>query len=210
MLDLARPFGWSEADIQASFDRVADDLYVSENWDELAARGVEYFSLPGSHDWVAYDVPGTSTILPDLRTYILPNGGHDRPGHPEAPGDSVNAAFFAEQLFGADRGLETPDIATTVNGATLDVTLTFPDGGVPEDSRIFWMYDRGPEGSSWYLYDLFPDDNWTTMTGAGNTWAASIPLEPSRTSIDLVTTHTVTVGGNTIPISAPYTRVALD
>ena len=210
LLDLARPFGWSEADIQASFDRVADDLYVSENWDELAARGVEYFSLPGSHDWVAYDVPGTSTILPDLRTYILPNGGHDRPGHPEAPGDSVNAAFFAEQLFGADRGLETPDIATTVNGATLDVTLTFPDGGVPEDSRIFWMYDRGPEGSSWYLYDLFPDDNWTTMTGAGSTWAALIPLEPSRTSIDLVTTHTVTVGGNTIPISAPYTRVALD
>ena len=84
-------------------------------------------------------MPGTSTILPDLRTYILPNGDHDRPGHPEAP-----------------------------------------------------------------------DDNWTTMTGAGSTWAAPIPLEPSRTSIDLVTTHTVTVGGNTIPISAPYTRVALD
>ena len=210
LLDLARAAVWSEADIQTSIDRVADDLYVSENWDQLAARGVDYFSLPGSHDWVAYDVPDTSIILPDLRTYILPNGGHDRPGHLEAPDDSVNAAFFAEQLFGAGRGLETPDITTTVNGASLDVTITFPDGGVPEDSRIFWMYDRGPDGSSWYLYDLFPKDNWATMTGAGNTWTASISLEFGRMSIDLVTTHTVTVGGRTIPISAPYTRVALD
>ena len=210
LLDLARAAVWSEADIQTSIDRVADDLYVSENWDQLAARGVDYFSLPGSHDWVAYDVPDTSIIQPDLRTYILPNGGHDRPGHLEAPDDSVNAAFFAEQLFGASRGLETPDIATTVNGASLDVTVTFPDGGVPEDSRIFWMYDRGPDGSSWYLYDLFPKDNWATMTGAGNTWTASISLEFGRMSIDLVTTHTVTVGGRTIPISAPYTRVALD
>ena len=210
LLDLARAAVWSEADIQTSIDRVADDLYVSENWDQLAARGVDYFSLPGSHDWVAYDVPDTSIIQPDLRTYILPNGGHDRPGHLEAPDDSVNAAFFAEQLFGAGRGLETPDITTTVNGASLDVTITFPDGGVPEDSRIFWMYDRGPDGSSWYLYDLFPKDNWATMTGAGNTWTASISLEFGRMSIDLVTTHTVTVGGRTIPISAPYTRVALD
>jgi hypothetical protein len=88
--------------------------------------------------------------------------------------------------------------------------VTFPDGGVPDDSRIFWLYDRGPDGSSWYLYDLFPEDNWTTMTGTGSTWTASIPLEPGRTSIDLVTTHTVTIDGNTIPISAPYTRVALD
>lgn len=62
--------------------------------------------------------------------------------------DAVNAAFFAKHLFGADRGLETPDIATTVNGAIIDVTVTFPDSGVPKDSRIFWMYNRGPDGSS--------------------------------------------------------------
>ncbi|MCX2978775.1 family 16 glycoside hydrolase [Candidatus Marimicrobium litorale] len=209
LLDDALAFGWSEAEVQASLDRVADDMYVSENWDELVARGVSYFSLPGSHDWVAYDVPGTATILPNLRTYIVPNGGHGRPGHPEAPSDSVDAAFFAEQLFGADGGLEIPEIATVVSGDTLEVTVTFPDGGVPEDSRIFWMYEREPDGSSWYLYDLFPEDNWTTMSGAGSTVTASIPLEPGRTSIDLITTHTVTVGGNSIPISAPYTRVAL-
>ena len=48
LLDVALALGWSEAEIQASFDRVADDIYVSENWDQLAARGVDYFSLPGS------------------------------------------------------------------------------------------------------------------------------------------------------------------
>ena len=207
--DLALAAGWSEAEIQASFDRVADDVYVSENWDELAARGVDILSLPGSHDWVAYDVPSTSVALPDLRTYIVPNGGHSRPGHPEAPSNDVDAAFFAEQLFGADGGLETPDIATAINGGHLDVTVTFPSGGVPEDSRIFWMYDRGPDGSSWYLYRLFPHDNWAVMDGAGDTWTCSIPLESGRDSIDLITTHTVTVGGNVIPISAPYTRVSL-
>ena len=207
--DAAQTYGWSEAEVQQSIDRVADDFYVSENWDALMARGVDIFSLPGSHDWVAYDVPGTATILPQLRTYVVPNGGHDRDGHLAAPDDNVDAAFFAEHLFGADGGLEIPDIHTQLNGSHLDVTITFPDGGVPEDSRIFWMYDRGPDGSAWYLYDLFPEDNWSIMTGSSSTWTASIPLESGRTAIDLVTTHTVTVDGNIIPISAPYTRVAL-
>ena len=210
LLDEIRAYGWTEAEMEAAFDRVIDDLYVSENWDQLVDRGVEIFSLPGSHDWVAYDVPSTSEILPGLRTYIVPNGGHSRDGHPEAPSNDVNAGFFAEQLFGADGGLETPDITSVVNGAWLDVTVTFPGGGVPEDSRVFWMYDREPDGSSWYLYDLFPDDNWAVMAGGGSTWSVSIPLEQGRTTIDLVTTHTVTVDGFTIPISAPYTRVTLD
>jgi hypothetical protein len=206
--DALRDAGWSDADIQRSLARVADDFYVSENWAELKSRGVAIFSLPGSHDWVAYDVPISSAMLPDLRTYIVPNGGHSRDGHPQAPDDNVNAAFFAEQLFGADGGLETPDIDAVRNGSSLDVTVTFPDGGVPEDSRIFWMYDRGPDGSAWYLYDLFPEENWAIMTGSGSTWTASIPIEPGHTSIDVITTHTVTVNGNTIPISSPYTRLS--
>ena len=210
LVEMAGAFGWTETEVLSSIERVADDLYVSENRSELAARGVEIFSLPGSHDWVAYDVPSSGEILPNLRTYIVPNGGHGRIGHPSAPSDDVDAGFFAEQLFHADRGLETPGVTTVIKGDVLEVTVTFPDGGDPEDSRIFWMYDRGPDGSSWYLYRLFPKENWTTMTGKGNTRTASISLEPGRGSIDLLTTHTVTVGQYTIPISAPYTRVWID
>lgn len=209
-IEAAGTVGWSEADVLASIDRIADDLYVSENWDALMDRGVDIFYLPGSHDWVAYDVPGVSNSLPGMRTYIVPNGGHDRGGHPQAPSEDVDAAFFAEHLFGADGGLEIPNITATLNGAVLDVTVTFPEGGEPEVSRIFWMYDRAPDGSSWYLYELFPDDNWADMIGSGSTVTASIPIVPGHTSIDLVTTHTVTVDGQVIPISAPYTRVALD
>lgn len=210
LIDAAGAIGWTTEEILDAIDRVADDLYVSENWDALTARGVEIFSLPGSHDWVAYDVPGTSATLPGLRTYIVPNGGHSRAGHPEAPSKDIDAAFFAEQLAGAGRGLETPEIATMVDGDMLEVTVTFPDGGVPEESKIFWMYDRGPDGSAWYLYDLFPQDNWTSMSGTGSVWTATIPLEAGRASIDLVTTHTVTVDGRAVPISAPYTRVSID
>ena len=209
LLASAADLGWSDEEILDAIDRVADDLYVSENWAELTARGVEIFSLPGSHDWVAYDVPGTGALLPGLRTYIMPNGGHSRDGHPEAPSKDVDAAFFAEQLAGADRGLETPEIATVVDGGMLEVTVIFPDGGVPEESRIFWMYDRGPDGSAWYLYDLIPDGNWMVMAGSDSVWTASIPLEAGRSSIDLITTHTVTVDGRVVPISAPYTRVTI-
>ena len=203
-------FGWTSDEALAAIDRVADDLYVSENWDDLTARGVEIFSLPGSHDWVAYDVPGVGVELPGLRTYIMPNGGHDRNGHSEAPSKDVDAAFFAEQLAGADRGLETPEVSTVVKGDTLKVTVRFPDGGIPEESKIFWMYDRGPDGSAWYLYELFPQDNWMLMSGSESTWTASIDLEPGRSLIDIVTTHTVTVDGRVMPISAPYTRLAID
>lgn len=210
LVEAAATVGWTTDEVLTAIDRVADDLYVSENWDELTKRGVEIFSIPGSHDWVAYDVPGTGAALPGLRTYIVPNGGHGRAGHPEAPSKDVDAAFFAEQLAGVDGGLETPEISTAINGDILEVTVTFPEGGVPEESKIFWMYDRGPDGSAWYLYDLFPEENWAEMSGSESTWTASIPIESGHTSIDLITTHTVTVGDNIIPISAPYTRVELD
>jgi len=38
------------------------------------------------------------------------------------------------------------------------------------------------------------------MTGAGSTWSAWITVEPGRISIDLVTTHTVTVDGSVVPV----------
>ena len=209
LIEAGDVFGWTSTEVLDAIDRVADDLYVSENWDELTDRGVEIFSLPGSHDWVAYDVPGTGTALPGLRTYIVPNGGHGRAGHPQAPSKDVDAVFFAEQLTGADGGLETPEITTVIDGDVLEVTVTFPEGGEPEESKIFWMYDRGPDGSAWYLYELIPEDNWSAMTGSGSTWNASITLEAGRSFIDLITTHTVTVDNGVMPISAPYTRVPI-
>ena len=53
-------------------------------------------------------------------------------------------------------------------------------------------------------------DNWMVMSGSGSTWTASIDLEEGRSVIDIVTAHTVTVDGRVMPISAPYTRLAID
>ncbi|MDH4169018.1 MAG: alpha/beta hydrolase [Acidimicrobiia bacterium] len=206
----ARAAGWGEHDLRALMNAIGDDVYISESWERLRARGLEVFSAPGSHDWVAYDVPTTGDVLPDLRQYIRPNAGHGRPGHPQSPADTrADDVFFAHHLFGAAAGLEAPEVTTQIVGSTLNVTVVFPDGGVPEDSRVFWMYDRAPDGSSWYLYDLFPEDNWDTMTGSGSTRTVSIPLEPGHQAIDVLTTHTISIDGQSAPISAPYTRVQL-
>ena len=210
LLLAAAEMGWSEQDMRDAMDRIADDIYLSENWEEVQARGVEYFCLPGSHDWVAYDVPTASQMLPDLRTYIQPNAGHSRRGHLDSPDEAqAKSAFFAQIFAGGDKGLEVPTLITNQDGNTLEVTVTFPEGGEPEDSRIFWMYDRGPDGSNWYLYELFPQDNWSTMTGNGSTCSASIELEPGHSTIDIITTHTKTVDERLVPISAPYTRVPI-
>ena len=159
---------------------------------------------------MAYDVPTASQMLPDLRTYIQPNAGHGRAGHLDSPDEAqAKSAFFAQIFAGGDKGLEVPTMITNQDGNTLEVTVTFPEGGEPEDSRIFWMYDRGPDGSNWYLYELFPQDNWSTMTGNGSTWSASIELEPGHSTIDIITTHTKTVDERLVPISAPYTRVPI-
>ena len=210
ILVAAAEMGWSEQDMRDAMNRIADDIYLSENWKEVQSRGVEYFCLPGSHDWVAYDVPTASQMLPDLRTYIQPNAGHGRAGHLDSPDEAqAKSAFFAQIFAGGDEGLEVPTMITNQDGNTLEVTVTFPEGGEPEDSRIFWMYDRGPDGSNWYLYELFPQDNWSTMTGNGSTWSASIELEPGHSTIDIITTHTKTVDERLLPISAPYTRVPI-
>ena len=94
-----------------AMDRIADDIYLSENWKEVQSRGVEYFCLPGSHDWVAYDVPTASQMLPDLRTYIQPNAGHGRAGHLDSPDEAqAKSAFFAQIFAGGDEGLEVEGV----------------------------------------------------------------------------------------------------
>ena len=127
-------------------------------------------------------------------------------GHLDSPDEAqAKSAFFAQIFAGGDEGLEVPTMITNQDGNTLEVTVTFPEGGEPEDSRIFWMYDRGPDGSNWYLYELFPQDNWSTMTGNGSTWSASIELEPGHSTIDIITTHTKTVDERLVPISRSHT-----
>ena len=90
-----------------------------------------------------------------LRTYIQPNAGHGRAGpwiHQMKPKPSPPSLP------------KSSPVATKLGSAHLDHQPRWehprsdrdvPKGGEPEDNRIFWMYDRGPDGSNWYLYELF-------------------------------------------------------
>ncbi len=80
-----RDYGGTEAEIQAAFDRVTDDLYVSENWEQLADRGVEIFSLPGSHDWSPTTCPRRARSCPACGPTSSPTAGTAEAVTPRRP-----------------------------------------------------------------------------------------------------------------------------
>jgi hypothetical protein len=96
------------------------------------------------------------------------------------------------------------------------VTVQFKPGSKAESGRIWWMYNRGPDGSHAYIRDLFPDDQWQDMKyDAGNkVWTAHIDIETEASHIDFFSNHrkTIQYKSKDYPtyISSPYTRVRLD
>lgn len=105
---------------------------------------------------------------------------------------------------------------TTINGQRLDVVVTFPQGARADQSRIFWIFNRGSDGSAAYIRELFPPKQWAIMTAhrPSNTCKATIPLKPGAHRVDFFSNHRKLIrraGGRVYPtyISSPYTRVQL-
>jgi hypothetical protein len=111
--------------------------------------------------------------------------------------------------------LEPPSVATQRKGGRLLVAVQFPATSKAETGRIWWMYDRAPDGSAAYIRDLFPDDQWADMEyDAGkNAWTVAIDLESGASHIDFFSTHRKTIHYKSTAyptyISCPYTRVEL-
>ena len=95
------------------------------------------------------------------------------------------------------------------------MTVTFEPGSVSESGRIWWMFDRGPDGSAAYINELFPSDQWKDMTGDSktNSWSTAIPIETGASHIDFFSNHRKTVTYRSVNYSSyrssPYTRVSL-
>ena len=93
------------------------------------------------------------------------------------------------------------------------VTVTFASSA--ETGRIFWMYDRGPDGSAAYINELFPEDQWKDMESEAQkkVWTAEIELESGASRIDFFTNHRKTIEHRSEEygsyLSSPYTRVSL-
>ncbi len=210
--------GHSWDDLRQLAAGLADDIFISLNVEKLAARNVDLWFHPGTHDFVAYDLAWGGAHYPHVPLYLKANSGHgQRRPHPAAEKDEQNKAAFLLQHFfpGLQRMLSAPSVATQRNGDTLRVTVRFPSESKAESGRIWWIYDRGPDGSAAYLRDLFPDDQGKDMEykKEKNTWTTEIDLKPNASHIDFFCNHrkSIRYQSKTYPtyISSPYTRVTL-
>ncbi|MHC4168346.1 MAG: carboxylesterase family protein, partial [Planctomycetota bacterium] len=185
-------------------------LCVTENWDRLMERGVDILFQPGTHDYVAFDVPWGAQNHPQLPVYYEPNGGHSQTPHVATAKDEQNKdAFLWHHFFGGESLLKPPTSSHKVDKAKLTVSVSFKEGPQPISGRIWWIYDRAPEGSAPFLHVKIPDDQWMDMecdakTGA---WTATIPLKDGFDRIDFFSNHGHMANGYKQYLSSPYTRV---
>lgn len=205
-------------DLQALASRLADDIFISRNLEALKARQVDLWFHPGTHDFVAFDVPWGGAHHKEIPLYLRGNSGHGKQTpHPAAEKDEQNKAAFLLQHFfdGVGPMLDPPRVAYTKRGNRLQVTVQFLSEAKAQNGRIWWMYDRPPDGSVAYLRELFPDDQWQDMQydDKRNLWAVEIALQPGKAHIDFFSNHkkALTFGDRTVAtyISSPYTRIAL-
>jgi hypothetical protein len=205
-------------DLQKLADDMAGQVFISRNLEALKARGVEMLFEPGTHDFVCYDLAWGGAHYPQIPVCLRPNSGHGiKNGHPkEWKGVRNRDALLLGHFFdGADSLLRPPTVTAVRKDGKLTVIMTFPKDSMAESGRIWWMYDRAPDGSAAYLRDLIPDENWRDMelNAAKGTWTAEIELDSEASRIDFFSSHRKTVrhesSNYTTCISSPYTRIML-
>ncbi len=211
--------GHSWEDLQTFAKDISDQVFVSRNLKSLRGRKVEMLFHPGTHDMVAYDMAWGGTHHPSIPVYLGANSGHGKKGHPNIEPDQQNkAAFLLRHFFPAKVNkplLTPPSIETQVTADVLKVMVRFAPDSREESGRIWWMYDRGPDGSPRYLREPIPDDNSKEMThdDRRGVWTAEIKMDSNAKTIDLFSNHrkTITYGDNKYStyISSPYTRIEL-
>ena len=213
---LAAGHSWQELEKLAN--RLAGHIFISRNLEKLEARGVDLYFHPGTHDFVAFDVPWCGRKFPQVPVYLRANSGHGKKGHPAAEKDERNkSAFLLHHFFGGvEPMLEPPSVSCEVQGTRLSVTVKFKPGSGETSGRIWWMYDRGPDGSAAYISEMIPDDQWKDMTfdARKRTWTVEIELKQGASHIDLFSNHGKTLRYKSqnyrTYISSPYTRVVLN
>ena len=205
-------------DLERLAARMADQVFITRNLDSLRARKVDLFFQPGTHDFVAFDIAWGGKHHPRVPLYLRANSGHGmKAKHPAREDDEENkTAFLLNHFFGGDDSLlEPPVVKTSVKGKLLSVTVTFKPCSRAESGRIWWIYDRGPDGSAAYITETFPDDQWKDMNfdAAKKAWTTQIELDPDASRIDFFSNHRKTIRHGSEKyssyLSSPYTRVSL-
>jgi hypothetical protein len=211
--------GHTWEDLQGFVEDISDQVFISRNIKDLRSRGVEMLFHPGTHDMVAYDMAWGGANHPSIPIYLGANSGHGKKGHPKIERDQQNKAalllshFFPDEF--AESLLAPPAIETQIENDILRVTVRFPRNSGDETGRIWWINNRGPDGSPRYLKELIPEENSKEMTRdvKRGVWTTEIKIDSSASRIDIFSNHrkTIKYRGLSYPtyISSPYTRVEL-
>ena len=209
--------GGTWKDLQNFARDISDHVFISRNLRALRKRGVDMLFHPGTHDFVAFDMAWGGKHHPTIPVYLGANSGHGKRGHPKSEKDQQNkAAFMLKHFFPSKvKGnlLAPPKVKSERKGKTLRASVSFtPDSG-EESGRIWWIYDRAPDGSPNYLSEMIPDNQTKEMKKMGGSWTATIPLPATAKQIDFFSNHGRTLSYNKNAyktyISSPYTRVQL-
>ena len=208
---------WKE--LQGFTRNISDQVFISRNLKALRTRDVEMLFHPGTHDMVAYDMAWGGAHHPSIPVYLGANSGHGKKGHPKIERDQQNKPAFLLRHFFPDEVAEPlltpPAMETKITEDVLKVTVRFAPNSGEKSGRIWWMNDRGPDGSPRYLKELIPDQNTKEMTrdAERGVWTVEIQLDSKASRIDLFSNHrkVITYRENTYPtfISSPYTRLEL-
>ncbi|MEO1991583.1 MAG: hypothetical protein ABGW78_06595 [Pirellulales bacterium] len=211
--------GHTWEDLQTFTHDISDDVFISRNIEQLRDRGVEMLFHPGTHDCVAYDIAWGGEHHPTIPLYLGANTGHGKKGHPQLERHQSNkAAFLLTHFFPKDvRGmlLVPPTVQYEFVENAIEVLIQFPDGCEPEAGRIWWMFNRSPDGSPKYLSELIPDENFADMhhDDRRHVWVAEIELPADAHHIDFFSNYLTTVRHHdrtyATYLSSPYTRVVL-
>ena len=204
-------------DLQTFVQNISDDVFVSRNLESLRNRRVDMLFHPGTHDFVAYDMAWGGAHHQNIPVYLGANTGHGKKGHPQRERDEANKAafmlqhFFPDQIEGAL--LVPPSIETKRSEQMLKISVRFSEDAGEESGRIWWMFDRAPDGSPKYLSELIPNANTREMQHdpEQGSWRTEISLPRDASRIDIFSNHrkTIRYRGREYRtyISSPYTRV---
>jgi len=209
--------GGTWKDLQKFTREISDGVFISRNLEALRKRRVDMLFHPGTHDMVAFDIAWGGKNHPTIPLYLGANSGHGKRGHPKTERDQNNkAAFLLKHFFPNEvKGslLNPPKVHHSVKGKMIEITVTFPEGSNEESGRIWWIFDRAPDGSPKYLNEMIPDDNTMQMKRTGNRWTATIKIDPKASRIDFFSNHRKTLlykeSQYRSYLSSPYTRVNL-